>query len=299
MRNVDDPVGKDWSLKISLTSFCNMRCIYCKDSKINPKSEPQLSKDEYIDILKAARENGLYKVQWTGGECSITNIDMFSSLAYQLGYKEQALTSNGVSLEPFLDQLIASGLTRANISLDSLNPDTFEKITGRRCLDEVLKSIEKCAAHLDLTKINIALMKLNLSEVLNFVDYASTLGPNVILKFHELWRYEPIESYQTQHLTSEEILAAVSHLGLLKPLDGVKGNNPSIKYYHLLDRNVQVGVSPVPKNWTCGGSSCKKIRVYANGKTCEGRRLYGTTFSDKIKIIGEIIERRSTTVVKR
>lgn len=295
---MDKKNNKEWTLKLSLTGKCNLKCFYCKDEGVNPKDAKVLSVDDYFEVLEAAKLAGVSKVQWTGGECSLANIDLFSKRAFDLGYKSQALTSNGINLDKSLDNLINYGLSRVNISLDSLDENTYRKITGKNALGQVLNVINKCSEELNLVKVNIATMRENIREVPDFISYARELDGRIVLKFHELWRFQPSDIYESQHVSSGEIFDELSKYGELKKTNLV-GNNPSIKYYDLNPLGIKIGIAPVPENWTCGGFSCSKIRVYSTGDTCEGKKLYGTNLDEKVDMFSEIISSRESTFIQR
>ncbi len=255
--------------------------------------------DELRDLLQAAYDNGIEKVQWTGGECTITNLPIIANIAKGIGFTEQALTSNGVLLDSMLDELVAAGLNRANISLDSLSRNRFQTITGMDRLGQVLNSIEHAAMKLEMTKINVAVINDNIDEIDALLEYAGRLGPKVILKLHELWRFKPEAAYQAQHVSVPEIMRRLSRTRNLAVHTGIRGNNPTAKYYSIAGTGQIVGVSGIPTHFKCGGPSCSKLRVYANGRTCDGKYLAGVPIELKRAMIAELIEKRSTSSIER
>ena len=283
--------SKKWAVKVSVTNDCNMNCFYCNDAQRHDQKERKvLDTSTARTLLQGAAENGFQEVQWTGGEPTVVDLPAYARIAQDVGFTRQALTSNGILLAPMLDEMQKAGLKRANISLDTLNTEKFAAITGGSDLPAVLRSAEKCARDLELFKLNVATMRMNIDEIPEFVRYVIALGrEKTILKLHELWRFAPPETYHEQHVPAEEILQRLSDVSCLEPVPGTRGNNPSINYYQMVDNGVRVAISAVPKGWRCGGPECKKLRIYVNGKTCEGRNLIqlaeGTTTASNIEDI--------------
>ncbi len=293
-------VINDWCLKISLTSKCNFNCFYCNDFQKNIiQGKKELTDDEIKDIIRAAHEAGINKIHWTGGEPSVSNLMEFSNYAKELGYTEQNITTNGFLMYDKIDKMVENGLVRTNISLDSVNRKKYKEITGVDGLKEVLKTIELSSKKVDLTKVNVCLMKDNFDEIPDLIDFVSKLGENTIIKFFELWKFQPNDKYISMHVEPEEIKKEILKLGEIEPLDDIKGNNPNVEYFRLKSKNVKIGIVAAPKEYKCGGPSCKKIRVYTTGKTCEGRGIVGGTYEEKVESFKELMELRSNTVVSR
>lgn len=131
-----------WHLRFFLTPKCNFSCIYCNPNKLR-ECKSEVSEKQAISILKSAYLAGIKKVHWTGGEPT-TRLDLISLMkeAKKIGFTEQIITTNGWNLYKILDEAIENGLTRVNISLDTLNKERFKKLTGMNCFDDVLKSIK-------------------------------------------------------------------------------------------------------------------------------------------------------------
>lgn len=293
-------VINNWCLKISLTSKCNFNCFYCNDfQKTITQGRNELSDTEIKEIIKAAAEAGIKRIHWTGGEPSITNLVEFSNYAKSLGFEEQNITTNGYLMYDKLEKMIENGLVRTNISLDSLNREKYQRIVGVDGLESVIKTIKLSAEKVNLTKINVCLMKENFDEIPDLIDFTSTLGENVIIKFFELWKFQPNEKYINMHVDPEVIKEKILQIGDIETLDDVKGNNPNVEYFLLKNKNVKVGIVAAPKQYKCGGPSCKKIRVYTNGKTCEGIGIINGEYDEKVKCFKDIMARRSNTIVER
>ena len=295
-----EKVINDWCLKISLTSKCNFKCFYCNDFQKNViQGKKELTDEEVKDIIRAAYEAGIKKIHWTGGEPSVANLIEFSNYAKELGYVEQNITTNGFLMKDKLEKLVQNGLVRTNISLDSLNREKFKKITGVDGLEKVKETIKLSSKIVNLTKVNVCLMKENFDEIPDLIDFVSTLGDKVIIKFFELWKFNPADTYLSMHIEPEKIKEKILELGEIEPLDNIKGNNPNVEYFLVKGKNAKVGIVAAPKEYKCGGPSCKKIRVYTTGRTCEGRKIVVGTYEEKVNAFKELIERRATTSVAR
>ncbi len=150
-------------LRISVTDRCNLRCVYCVAAGEFKwkRHEDILSYEEIADSAAAALRAGMDKIRITGGEPLVRRdvvrlVEMISGLP---GLRDFALTTNGVLLESHARELKGAGLMRINISLDSLNPETYRNITGGGDLAAVLRGIEAAQkAGLDPVKLNCVIL---------------------------------------------------------------------------------------------------------------------------------------------
>lgn len=150
-------------LRISVTDRCNFRCTYCMPAEGIPLKSHQeiLSFEEIFDVVKKGTELGISKLRITGGEPLLRKdiprlIEMLSSLK---AIKEIGMTTNGVFLSKYAKQLKSAGLTRVNISLDTLNAGKFKKITRIGRLEDVLQGID-AAIQEKLTPVKINFVKI-------------------------------------------------------------------------------------------------------------------------------------------
>ncbi len=147
-------------LRISVTDRCNFRCEYCMPAEGLPlkKHDDILSFNEIYDVVKAGTELGIRKIRITGGE-PLVRKDLpvlIKKLAAIPEIEDIGMTTNGVLLPRYAKQLKAAGLKRVNISLDTLNPEKFRKITRIGNLQDVLKGIDAALeAELIPVKINV------------------------------------------------------------------------------------------------------------------------------------------------
>lgn len=151
-------------LRISVTDRCNFRCTYCMPAEGVPlmKHEDILNFDEIVEFARVAVQNGIYKIRITGGEPLVRkNItELIARIAKIPGLKDFGMTTNGVYLVKYAQQLAEAGLHRVNISLDTLNPEKFKQITRIGNLQDVLAGIEAAKkAGLNPIKINCVIQK--------------------------------------------------------------------------------------------------------------------------------------------
>src|SRR5512136_2794814 len=136
-----DPYNRPVSnLRISLTPACNLRCIYCHaEGEVSPQ---RLIPTEQIgEIMQIAREFGFKSVKFTGGE-PILRPDILEIIGSVPEGMESSITTNGTLLAGYASDLKDAGLSRLNVSLDSLNRDTYRRVTGKDCLNQVLEGID-------------------------------------------------------------------------------------------------------------------------------------------------------------
>jgi cyclic pyranopterin phosphate synthase len=166
-------------LRISVTDRCNLRCTYCMPEEgIKLKSHDDILRYEEIEeIVKAAAKLGFYKFRLTGGEPLIRKgiVGLVSKLAKIDGVKTLAMTTNGILLPKYAQALKAAGLSRLNISLDSLKPERYAQITRGGDLNQALAGIKAAQeAGFEKTKLNVVLVdRFNQDEKENFKKFAA------------------------------------------------------------------------------------------------------------------------------
>jgi len=225
--------------------------------------EDVLSYEEIHRVAATAAELGIKKVRITGGE-PLVRIDLsrlIRMLAQIDAIDDIALTTNGILLAQYADELKTAGLRRVNISLDTLKPDKFKLITRGGDLDSVLEGIDAAgAAGLNPIKINAVVMAgSNDDELLDFARKTIEEGWHVRFIEHMPFNRELADSSFVPVNEMQERLAV---LGELEPCT-VKGNGPA-KYYRLPQAKGTIGfITPVSQHFCF---HCNRLRLTADGK---------------------------------
>ncbi len=198
-------------LRIAVTSACNLRCEYCAPA---PKPEPAsalLSARELADIVSVIHQSApLSKVRLTGGEPLLRPdlIEIVSHLRQALPGAELCLTTNGTLLTLALaNQLRAAGITRLNISLDTLDSAAFTQITGGGLLKETLRGISAAReAGIERVKLNAVLLRTgDIAGITELVDFA--VQSSLELRFIELMPFPKArEMHQRAYLPAQEVV---------------------------------------------------------------------------------------------
>jgi len=254
-------------LRISVTDRCNLRCIYCMPTEgIKPLPHSEiLSYEEVCLVAKAAAELGINKVRLTGGEPLVRShlSSLVQMLAEVEGIDDLSLTTNGVLLGQYARELKAAGLKRVNISLDSLRPERFERITRIGRLEDTLRGIETAkAAGLHPIKINMVVMRgINDDEIIDFARMTVEKGWHV--RFIE---FMPIGEEQQEgegrFMPISDITQRIESLGILEP-HTLDGSGPA-KYFRLPQAKGTIGfISPVSEHFCF---KCNRLRLMAEGK---------------------------------
>jgi GTP 3',8-cyclase len=168
--NFQRPVS---NLRISLNSACNLNCIYChREGECSPDNPMALG--DIREVLLAAEHLGIRSIKFTGGE-PLLRKDILDIIRCVPAGIESSMTTNGTLLGPLAMDLREAGLSRVNISLDSLRPETYKKITGTDRLEDTLIGIEAARrSGLVPIKINMVLLKgINEDEIEDFINLVS------------------------------------------------------------------------------------------------------------------------------
>jgi len=256
-------------LRISLTDHCNLRCAYCMPADGVPwlPKTNLLTKDEIIKIAEVAVQAGVTEIRLTGGEPLLRPdlAELVSGLA-QLegpgGRPEISMTTNAIGLAKRAAELHEAGLSRVNISLDTLRPERFAAMTRRDRHAEVLAGIAEATRHFAPVKLNSVLMRgSNDDEAVELLDWALEQGAE--LRFIEqmpldaghVWRREGM-------VTADEIQAALARAHELTPVPG-RGAAPAERF--LVDGGpASVGIIASVTRPFCG--ACDRLRLTADGQ---------------------------------
>lgn len=263
-----DPYGRQIDyLRISVTDRCNLRCFYCMPSEgVQPLNHEEiLSYDEIIRIVRIAAPIGIRKVRITGGEPLARKniVSLIRSLKAISGIENLSLTTNGVLLEKYADELAAAGLDRVNVSLDSLNPERYAEITRGGSLEAVLggiKSAEK--AGLNPVKINMVPIRgFNEAEIEDFAKI--TLQKPYQVRFIEFMPIGAREQWSREkYIPINEIKAIVEKVGSLTPVK-IRRSGPA-RYFRFENALGVVGFINAVTHQFCG--DCNRLRLTSDGK---------------------------------
>jgi len=260
-----DPFGRNVNyLRISVTDRCNLRCIYCMPLEGVPQMSHSelLSYEEIQTVVRAAAELGINRIRLTGGEPLVRAElpELVRMLSRIEGIEELSLTTNGVFLKKYALELKQAGLSRVNVSLDTLKADTFRYITRLGELQGVLEGIEAAKkAGFEPVKTNTVVMRgINDDEILDFAKMTYEDGWHV--RFIELMPFKGVVEF----VPSIELRQHISLLGKLEPCASITGNGPAM-YYRLPGARGTIGfISPLTETSFC--SRCNRMRLTSDGK---------------------------------
>lgn len=254
-------------LRISITDRCNLRCVYCMPSKGVPllRHTALLTYEEILRTVRIAACLGVRKIRITGGEPLIRkNLPwLIASIHRVPGIEDISMTTNGLLLLDTIGALSSAGLTRINVSVDSLIPERYAEITRGGSLDKVLAGIRR-AAELGIRPIKINMVPIrgvNDDEILAFARL--TRGAQYDVRFIEFMPTGANDFWSPDRVvTTDEIMQRVQELGALSPIRHRK-DGPA-RYYSLADAQGVIGfISPISHHF-CG--SCNRLRLTSDGK---------------------------------
>lgn len=255
-------------LRVSLTDACNLRCVYCMPENIVFRPAASLMQDdEILTLVRVAASLGVDKIRLTGGEPTVRRgiVALVAALKAIPGIKTVAMTTNGIKLAELARPLAQAGLNAVNISIDSLDPDKFRRITRRGDLADVWRGIAAIeAAGLTPIKLNSVVTRgFNDEDV---VDLARlTLDHPWEVRFIELMPFGGTAGFQQEQIvpsteTRRRIEAA---LGPLTAVPGHNGHDPARPYQLAGARGIIGFISSVTEPF-CEG--CTRLRLTADGK---------------------------------
>ena len=254
-------------LRLSITDRCNLRCRYCMPEEGVDLIEhgELLTYEEILGVVKVFARNGISKVRLTGGEPLVRKgvVDLVKRIGKIEGIQDLSLTTNGVLLREYAKDLVAAGLHRINISLDTLRPERFAYITRRDRFKEVWEGIEAALRHgLSPVKINVvAIQGFNDDEVQEFARLSLTHPLHI--RFIE---FMPVGTGNDWHegggISNARIMEEISALGELIPV-GPQANDGPAKRYYIKGGTGEIGfISPISSHFC---AQCNRLRLTPDG----------------------------------
>jgi GTP 3',8-cyclase len=286
-------------LRISVTDRCNERCLYCMPEGYKgwAQKADHLSADEIIRVVAAACRLGFRKFRLTGGEPCVRKdlVEIAAGISQQEGVGSLGVSTNGTRLAKLARPLREAGVNSVNISLDTLDPTRYRRITGGD-ITAVLNGIDAAiSAGIRRIKLNCVLMRgINEADIWPLIRFAA--GRGLPIRFIELMPLSSTEVLTEQNFLSvQEVMDQLNRDDDLLALeDPALGHGPA-RYYKLSQAGATVGfIGAITAVDFCAG--CNKIRLTADGKIrpCLGRHneldLIGTLRHSQ-GTISEMIER--------
>jgi len=256
-------------VRLSVTDRCDFRCVYCMTEQMTFLPRKQvLSLEEIYEVGKAFTELGVTRLRLTGGEPLVRNnvMALVQALGRLPNLQELLLTTNGAQLEKLAGPLREAGVNRINISIDSLDPERFRRITRVGDLNRVLTGITEAQRHgFDRIRLNAVIMKgYNDDEVMALTDFAVERG--IDIAFIEEMPLGQVSDHDREDTvcSNDWVREQIEQHYTLSNTDS-RTAGPS-KYVTIPGSSSRIGfISPMSHNFC---ADCNRVRV-----TVEGRLL--------------------------
>ena len=254
-------------LRVSLTDRCNLRCNYCLPEEFSDwlPNEKLLTTDELIRVIQVAVNCGITEVRLTGGEPLLRPdiVEIVSQISQLENAPQLSLTTNGIKLSSLAQQLKDAGLSRINVSLDTLRPERFNELTHRDRFDDVQKGLKAAKdSGLAPIKINSVLMPgINDDEAAELLQWA--LDEGFHLRFIEQM---PLDAggiwNRAQMVTADDIFNKLEKSFTLTPV-GARGSAPAEDFL-VNGGPAKVGIIASVTRPFCG--DCDRLRLTSDGQ---------------------------------
>jgi GTP 3',8-cyclase len=259
-------------LRVSVTDRCNFRCQYCMPADGLPwLDRAEILRFEEIErVVRVLARMGVTDLRLTGGEPLVRREfpRLVSMLARVKGIEDLSLTTNGYLLERDAAALVDAGITRVNVSIDSLQRDRFFQLTRRDSLPQVMRGLEEIGAHPEVRPIKVnavALRGFTEEEALPFAEFARSTSYQV--RFIEFMPLDGDHAWSSdQVLPGEEIRAIIHRVHPLEELP--REPHSTARVFRFADGRGEIGfINPVSEPFC---ADCNRIRLTADGKlrTC-------------------------------
>ncbi len=253
-------------LRISLLERCNLRCTYCMPAEgivLRDKAE-FMSQEELLTIASTFVEFGIKKIRLTGGEPLLKK--NFADIIHELSKLpvELTLTTNGILLDKYIEDLRRAGVNKLNISLDSLQEERFNAISRRNDFQRIRSNIDLAIRENFDIKLNVVLMKdTNEDEIIDFIELSNE--SHIKIRFIEFMPFNGNKWDWSKKVSFAEIMAIVSsHYGEENILTEPLPPNSTSKNYRIKNFKGDFGIISSITNPFC--DTCNRIRLTADGK---------------------------------
>ncbi len=255
-------------LRISLTDMCNLRCLYCMPEDMPFRTPDTLLQDDEIHrLVRIFARLGFNKFRLTGGEPTLRSgiVNLVQRMADTPGVKVLALTTNGLTLNRLAHPLKEAGIQRINISIDTLDPEKYRRLTGRDALDTVWAGIRAAeAAGLEIKLNTVVIRGYNDRE--DAVDLARlTQEHDWQIRYIEVMPMGHVVDFQKQHMVTESELRSTISAGL-GPMDILHEGrlDGEARVYRLRGARGTLGFISAVSQPFCSG--CNRARLTADGR---------------------------------
>ncbi|MGH3733019.1 MAG: GTP 3',8-cyclase MoaA [Acidimicrobiales bacterium] len=281
-------------LRISLTDRCNLRCVYCMSEEgmtFMPRAD-LLSFDEVVRVARVARDLGVKSIRLTGGEPLVRRgvVDLVARLA-ALGFGDLALTTNATRLAPVARSLFDAGLTRVNVSCDSLRPERFAQVRRRGELATVLRAMDVAeSVGLVPLKVNVVLLRgINDDEIEDFVVFARDTAR--VVRFIEFMPLDAQGQWDRSRMVSgQEVYDRVARRWPLRAISR-EGDVAPAERFAFTDGRGEIGLISSVTQPFCG--TCNRLRLTADGD------IRNCLFSDDERPVREALRAEDDDAVTR
>ncbi|TNE84398.1 MAG: GTP 3',8-cyclase MoaA [Deltaproteobacteria bacterium] len=259
-------------LRVSVTDRCNYRCVYCLPAEgvAFMRRDRLLTYEEIARLVRIFASMGIERVRLTGGEPTVRKdlVALVEQLG-QIGLKDLSMTTNGHLFAPHAEALAKAGLTRVNVSLDTLDAEKFERITRGGSLERVLAGIDAARAHgITPIKINCVVVRdENEDELERMVEAFGAHAKDTQVRFIEKM---PFGAESQRFVPSQSLRERLAERFTLEPVDRLAGVGPATTF-RIAETGLVVGfISPMSEHFC---HHCNRLRLQADGelRTCLSR----------------------------
>lgn len=268
MNSLRDSLGREFRyLRLSVTERCNFRCLYCLPNGYRPdpaERAPELSLPEIERLAAGFDRLGFEKIRLTGGEPTVRR-DFLEILGALRGFprlRKVAVTTNGHSLDRLAGDMARLGVGGLNVSVDSLDPASFQAITGRGRLPEVLRGIERAVEFgIPSVKVNAVLLRgYSEKDLASFLEWVRTRP--ITVRFIELMKTGSNEDlFRARSMSGGEVQLVLRREGWTQR-GRPSGGGPAVEFSHP-EYQGRIGIIAPYAAGFCDG--CNRLRVSSRG----------------------------------